>query len=88
MEMDGVDGKNIRQRLDKQLEQPDEEQTKNCKLETYASDDEELEEGEVEEDEVDRDSIDEWTIGSRVMHIESDRFYTNHPQLTEVLKIH
>lgn len=57
-------------------EQPDEEQMKNCKLETY-----ELEEGEVEEDEVDRDSIDEWTDWLKSdAYKKSDNFpYTNHP---------
>ena len=57
-------------------QQPDEEQMKNCKLETY-----ELEEGEVEEDEVDRDSIDEWTTWLKSdAYKKSDNFpYTNHP---------
>jgi hypothetical protein len=57
-------------------EQPDEEQMKDCKLETY-----ELEEGEVEEDEVELDPIDEWTAFLKgEAYKKSDNFpYTNHP---------
>lgn len=60
-------------------EQPDEEQMKNCKLETYVSDDEELEEGEVEEDEVEESPIDEWTTWLKSDgYKKSDNFpYTN-----------
>ena len=57
-------------------EQPDEEQMKDCKLETY-----ELEEGEVEEDEVELDPIDEWIAFLKgEAYKKSDNFpYTNHP---------
>jgi len=57
-------------------EQPDEEQMKDCKLETY-----ELEEGEVEEDEVELVPIDEWTAFLKgEAYKKSDNFpYTNHP---------
>lgn len=57
-------------------EQPDEEQMKHCKLETYSCEDEELEEGEVDECAI--DELTDWLKSDT--HKKSDVFpYSNNP---------